>query len=62
MTLDWCDNVNIQANDGREGKYNVQQLGPLHMSDAHQREKLEEFYADEQNGRTKGCREKEVNG
>jgi hypothetical protein len=56
MTLDWCDYVNIQANDGREGKYNVHQLGPLHMSDAHQREKLVEFYANEENGRTKGCR------
>jgi hypothetical protein len=62
MTLDWCDNVNIQANDSREGKYNVHQLWPLYMSDAHQRKKLEEFYANEENGRTKGCREKEVSG
>jgi hypothetical protein len=62
MTLHRCDNVNIQANNGREGKYNVHDFGPLHMSDAHQREKLEEFYADEENGRTKGCRKEEVSG
>jgi hypothetical protein len=62
MTLDWCDNVSIQADDGCKGKYKVHELGPQHMGDAHEGQKLEEFIANKENCRAKRCCEEEVSG